>query len=280
VPAPLLVLGSAVSVQSGSALAKSLFQTLGPPGVVFLRLLFGTILLCLATRPRPRNWTRHQVILAAALGTTLACLNLTFYEAIARTPLGIAVALEFVGPLAVAVVGSRRALDLLWVVLAGGAVALLAQGGGYGGSTLGVALSLLAGGFWAVYIVLGVRIGRTYRSNSVLFPAMATGSLWLLPWGTLGAGSHLLEPRLLLEALGVGALSSAIPWTLELTAMRYVSARVFGILVSLTPAVAAVSGFVLLGQRLRPLAWTALALVIVASAGALRERSEPMPPEA
>jgi inner membrane transporter RhtA len=275
--APLLVLGAAISVQSGSAIAKALFPIVGPPGVVFLRVVFGTLILALTTRPRLHGWTRQQLLLVAGLGTALAGLNLTFYEAIARVPLGVAVTVEFIGPLAVAIVGLRHGLDLVWVALAAAGIALLAAGGSHaGGAPLGLVLAAVSGGFWAAYIVLGARVGRMFPDNSALLPAMAVAALWLLPVGVRGVGSHLFEWHVLVRAMAVGALSSAIPWTLELTALRRVPARVFGVIVSLTPAVAALSGFLFLGERLGPSAWVALGLVVSASAGATM-RQQPTP---
>jgi inner membrane transporter RhtA len=280
-PAPLLVLGSAVSTQSGSAIAKDLFPAVGPTGVVFLRALFGTLMLGIATRPRLHGWTRQQALLAAGLGSALAGLNLTFYEALDRESLGIAVAVQFGGPRLVATFGSRRAVDLVWVGLAGVGIALLAAGaGGHASTPLGLGLSAVAGGWWATYIVLGARVGRVFPDNAALFPARAVAALWLLPVGVVGGGSRLVEGHVLLRASAVGVLASAIPWTLELTALRRVPARVFGVIVALTPAVAALSGFLFLDERLGWQAWLALVLIIAASAGvSIREgpSREPTP---
>jgi inner membrane transporter RhtA len=275
-----LVLGAACSVQGGAAVAKSLFPPLGPPGVVFLRLLFGSVALWAIARPRLRGRAGREFGLVAALGVVLVSMNLSFYEALARLPLGVAVTVEFLGPLAVAVLGSRRALDLVWVALAGAGVALLADGGGGSVSPLGIGLAALAGFFWACYILLGVRVGRAFPGASGLAPAMALGALLAAPWGIVSGGGHLREPELLGAGVGVGLLSSALPWSMEIEALRRLPAHVFSVVLSLEPAVAALSGLVFLHERLGLRSWTAIGLVVVASAGAARERKPPVPPDA
>jgi len=269
VPAPAFVLGAAVSVQGGAAVAKSLFPELGPPGVVFLRLLFGGIALWAFGRPRLRGRSGRELRLVAMLGLALVCMNLSFYEALDRIPLGIAVTVEFVGPLGLAVAGSRRRLDLLWVAFAAAGIALLAEGGG-DVHALGLGLAALAGGFWACYILLGVRVGRAFAGTTGLAPAMLVGALVALPWGVASGGSALGDPALLGAGVGVGLLSSALPWSLELEAMRRLPTHAFGVLMSLEPAVAALAGFVFLGETLGVRALVAIALVVVASAGASR----------
>jgi len=276
-PAPILILAAAISVQIGSAIAKSLFTSLGPPGVVFIRLLFGTIVLAAVTPPARRRWTARQIKLTASLGVVLASLNLTFYEAIARAPLGVVVTIEFLGPLAVAVIGSRHRTDLLWVALAAVGIALLINGSGGSVSPLGIILALVAGALWGCYILIGGRVGRELAGTAALVPAMALGTALLLPWGILCARSHLADPRLMLAGAAVGLLSSAIPWSLELEALRKVPAHIFGVVVSLSPAVAALSGLVLLGEKLRARAWIAIALVVLASAAATRSQAAEMP---
>lgn len=279
VPAQLLVLGAAVSVQGGAAVAKSLFPTLGPPGVVLLRLAFGSLALWVLGRPRLRERRRGELALVAGLGVTLAAMNLLFYESLDRLPLGVAVTVEFVGPLTVAVLASRRLLDAVWIVLAGTGIALLADGGGKAVHASGLVLAILAGGFWGLYIVLGTKVGRVFPRSTGLAPAMAVGALIALPWGLLSARGHLRDPQLVGAGVGVGLLSSALPWSLELEAMRRLPTQVFGVLMSLSPAVAALSGFVLLHENLRGRAWVALALVVIASAGASRHRGPDLPPD-
>jgi inner membrane transporter RhtA len=263
-----LVLGAAASVQVGASVAKSLFPTLGPAGIVWLRLLFGAIALWAIARPRLRSRPWHELRLVVALGVVLVSMNISFYESIARLPLGIAVTVEFLGPLAVAIIGSRRRIDFLWVALAGLGVALLARGGGADVSAAGLGLAALAGLFWALYIFLSVPIGKAYPGASGLAPAMVLGALLITPWGVASAGDHLRDPQLVGAAVGVGLLSSALPWSLELEALRRLPTHVFGVVLSLEPAVAALAGFVFLGERLGLRSWFAIALVVGASAGA------------
>jgi inner membrane transporter RhtA len=280
VPAQALVLGAAVSVQAGAAVAKTLFPTLGPAGVVFLRLAFGSASLWVIGRPMLLQRTRRELGLVAALGVTLVSMNLLFYEALERLPLGIAVTVEFIGPLAVAVYSSRRLIDGVWIVLAGAGIALLADGGGQAVHPLGLVFAALAGVCWGTYILLGTRVGRIFPGSSGLAPAMAIGALIALPWGVISAGGHLRDPQLVGAGVGVGLLCSALPWSLEIEAMRRLPTHVFGVLMSLEPAVAALSGFVLLGEHLRLRDWFALVLVVVASAGASRRAGPDVPLDA
>ena len=274
-----LVFAAACSVQGGAAVAKSLFPQLGPPGVVFLRLLFGSAALWAIARPQLRRRRRADLRLIAALGVVLVSMNITFYEALARVPLGIAVTVEFVGPLAVAVLGSRKAVDLLWVVLAGAGVGLLADGGGTAVRPLGIVLAATAGFFWALYILIGVRVGRAFSGATGLAPAMALGAVLMAPWGILSAGHHLRDAQLVGAAVGVGLLSSALPWSLELEALRRLPPHVFSVVLSLEPALAALAGFVFLHEHLHTRAWVAIALVMLASAGAAGRHTPPVPPD-
>jgi inner membrane transporter RhtA len=274
-----LVLGAACSVQGGAAVAKSLFPQLGPPGVVFLRLTFGSLALWAIARPRLRGRPRNELRLVAVLGVVLVSMNLSFYESIDRAPLGVAVTVEFLGPLAVAVLGSRRAVDLVWVACAAAGVALLANGAGHATHPLGIVLAAVAGFFWACYILLSVHVGRAFPGASGLAPAMALGAVLAAGWGIASAGHHLRDPQLVGAGVGVGLLSSALPWSMELEALRRLPTHVFGVVLSLEPAVAALAGFVFLHEHLRPRAWLAIALVVVASAGAARHRRPPLPPD-
>ena len=275
-----LVLGAACSVQGGAAVAKSLFPTLGPPGVVFLRLLFGSLALWAIARPQLRGRTRGDLRLVAALGVVLVSMNTSFYEALDRAPLGVVVTVEFLGPLAVAVLGSRKPVDLVWVGLAGAGVALLANGGGRAVHPAGIVLAAVAGFFWALYILLSVRVGRAWPGASGLAPAMALGGLIALPWGVWSAHRHLGDPQLMGAAVGVGLLWSALPWSMELEALRRLPPHVFSVVLSLEPAVAALAGFVFLHEHLRTRAWLAIALVVLASAGAARRRGPVLPVDA
>ena len=262
---------SILSVQFGAAVAKSLFDSLGPGGTVFLRIAFAALVLLLLVRPKLGGHDRAGYLVAGLFGLTLAGMNFSIYLAIDRIPLGVAVTLEFVGPLGVAIAGSRRALDLLWVVLAAAGILLLAPLGMFGGTDLdpvGVAFALLAGCLWASYILLSARTGNAFSGGTGLVIALCVGTLVLFPFGIAGAGYALLDPKLLLAGFGVAMLSSAIPFSLELEALRKIPARVFGVLMSLEPAVAALAGLVILGERLEMRAVAAVLLVTVAAAGA------------
>jgi len=270
VPPTVLVLGAVASVQFGAALAKSLFDEVGAGGTVFLRVATAAIVLGLIWRPRVGGHGRRELGLAVAFGLALAGMNLAFYAALDRIPLGIAVTFEFVGPLGVAVYGSRRPLDLLWVGLAAAGILLLSGFGGADLDGLGVALALLAGGFWAAYILLSVRVGRVFPGGGGLTLAMLVATVALAPIGVVEGGGELLVPWILAAGTVVGIMSSAIPYTLELEALRRLPAGVFGVLMSLEPAVAALAGFVLLGEALAAREIVAILLVVAASAGAAR----------
>jgi inner membrane transporter RhtA len=277
-PSGVLVVGAIASVQFGSAIAATLFARTGPGGAVALRLVSATIVLLALWRPRVRGRSRRELALAAAFGLVLAGMNLSFYEALHRIPLGIAVTIEFVGPLAVAVAGSRRLLDLLWVALAAIGILALTQGGTHGLNTLGVALALTAGCLWGAYILLNARLGRAFEGATGLALAMCVASAAALPFGIADGGTHLLEPRSLALGAAVGILSSAIPYSFEIEALRRISTSVFGVLMSLEPAMAALAGFLVLGQGLGARALVGMALVVVASVGASRRLSEPPVP--
>jgi inner membrane transporter RhtA len=270
VPPVALVLIATGSVQIGAAFAKSLFDDVGPSGAVLLRVLFAAVLLWAIWRPRPGAHGRRDLLLAGAFGLSLAAMNLSFYEALDRIPLGVAVTLEFVGPLGVAVAGSRRPLDVVWVVLAAAGILLLAAPGAHSVDAAGVAFALLAGGWWASYIVINQRVGRAFAGGGGLALAMAVAAALLVPVGVAGAGSDLLDARVLAVGVAVAILSSAIPYSLELEALRRISPRVFGVLMSLEPAVAALAGLAVLGQVLSVREAAGIALVVVASAGASR----------
>ena len=270
-PPTALVLLSIISVQLGAAIAKSLFDSLGPGGTVFLRIAFAALVLSVLVRPKLGGHDRAGYLVAGLFGLVLAGMNFSIYLAIDRIPLGVAVTLEFVGPLGVAVAGSRRMLDLLWVVLAAAGILLLAPLGVLGGTDLdpvGVAFALLAGCLWASYILLSARTGSAFPGGTGLVIALCVGTLVLSPFGIAGAGYALLDPRLLLTGFGVAMLSSAIPFSLELEALRKIPARVFGVLMSLEPAVAALAGLVVLGERLEMRAVAAIVFVTVAASGA------------
>jgi inner membrane transporter RhtA len=271
-----MVLGSIVSVQSGAALATTLFDEVGPWGAVLMRAGFGALtLLAIAHRSlrAPRGRQLRDVVL---FGAILAAVNLTFYEALDRLPLGIAVTLEFVGPLGVAVLGSRRRRDLLWVLLAAVGIVLLSDGGG-GIDALGAALALAAGAGWGLYIVQSARLGQSNPGLGGLALAMAMATVLVAPFGIAQGGADLVTPSNLAVGLAVGLLSAAIPYALELEALRRLPNAVFGVLMSLEPAVAALVGFIALSQGLALIEVVAIALVVAASAGALRSAATPAP---
>ncbi len=265
-PAPGLVLVGIASVQVGAAFATKLFHHLGPGGTVLVRVLFAAVVLCAFWRPRLRTHTLAELRLAALFGLVLALMNLSFYEALDRIHLGIAVTLEFVGPLGVALVGSRSRLDVVWALLAAIGVALL---GGLGTANLtGVLLAGTAGGFWAAYILINARVGRTFSGGGGLAIAMAVGTLPLLPVGIADAGGRLLHPNYLAAGFAVALLSSVVPYSVELEALRRIRPPLFGVLMSLEPAMAALAGLVVIGQGLSAVDVAAIALVVTASAGA------------
>jgi inner membrane transporter RhtA len=273
-PSGALVVVAIASVQFGSAVATQLFGAVGPAGAVLLRLLFSSFVLLAIWRPPVRSRSRRELLLVAVFGLVLAGMNLSFYEALHRIPLGVAVTIEFVGPLAVAVGGSRRRLDLLWVVLAAAGILALARGGTHGLSALGVAFALIAGCLWAAYILVNARVGQAFERGTGLALALAIGSIGLLPFGIVAGGSHLLEPRSLGLGLAVAMLSSAIPYSCELEALRRIRTSVFGVLMSLEPAMAAFAGFLVLGQGLSARSLVGIALVVAASVGAARHSSK------
>ncbi|MCW2904559.1 MAG: protein of unknown function transrane [Streptosporangiaceae bacterium] len=279
VPPPALILLGIVSVQVGAGLAKHLFDRVPPDAVVLMRLFTSAVVLgflsrrVLRTGLRDHSW--RDLCVAGGFGLTLALMNFSIYQSMARIPLGIAVTVEFLGPLVVAIVASRRRLDLVWAALALGGVLMLARGGG-AVSAAGVAFALLAGVCWAGYILLSTATGKRFTGSSGLAMASIVGTAAMLPVGISSGGAALLSPELLLIGASVGLLSSVIPYSLELEALRRVPARVFGILMSLEPAVAALVGLVILGEVLSVREWAAIGCVIVACVGSTRG-PEPTP---
>jgi inner membrane transporter RhtA len=259
-----LVLAAAGSLQVGAAFAVTLFDDLGPAGAAFLRLAFAAVVLWAIWRPRLAGDLR----LAAAFGAALGLMNWSIYESIDRIPLGVAVTIEFAGPLLVAVIGSRRPLDGVWIVLAAAGILLLADPGGGSIDGLGVLFALTAAACWMAYIYLSQRTGQAFPGGSGLALAMAVGALIVLPAGVIQGGSALAEPDLLGAAFVVALASSVLPYSLELEALRRLPAAVFGVLMSLEPAVAALAGLVVLGQDLGARELLAIGMVVVASAGA------------
>jgi inner membrane transporter RhtA len=276
--ATFLVSGSIVSVQCGAALATGLFDSIGPAGAVFLRAGFGALALLALMRGRlllPGERPHRDVWL---LGFTVSAVNLCFYAALDRLPLGITVTLEFVGPLGVALFGSRRRRDLVWALLAAAGIVLLS--GGTEGQTLdalGVGLALIAGFFWGAYILQSARVGALEPGIRGAALAAVISTAFIAPFGIAQGGAELLVPSHLLVGAAIGVLSTAIPYAFEMEALRRLPRSVFGVLMSLEPAVAATIGFLALSQDLAAREVVAIALVVIASAGALRGATTPAP---
>jgi inner membrane transporter RhtA len=267
-PSPALVIGGIASVQFGSAISTKLFDSVGPGGAVLLRLLTASIVLCAVTRPSLADRSRHQWALTVLFGLVLAAMNMTFYHALQHIPLGIAVTLEFVGPLGVAVLGSRRRLDLMWAALALAGILALTNGDTAGLDPVGVILALVAGGCWGAYILVNARVGQAFADASGLALAMCVATIVSLPIGIGEGGTNLFSLRSLVLGAAVGILSSAIPYSFELEALRRIATHVFGVLMSLEPAVAALAGLIVLGQGLSVRELGGMALVVAASIGA------------
>jgi inner membrane transporter RhtA len=280
VPAPLLVLAGIVSVQFGGALAATLVPLIGAGGSVVLRLLFASALLLVFVRPRWRGHSRRAWLTVIAFGVALGLMNFTFYSSLAHLPIGVAVTIEFIGPLSLAAALSRRWLDAVAVAAAAAGVVLISEALSTPFADLektGIALALLAGAFWAAYIVLAGRTGGEFPKLEGLALAMVVATVVTLPLGITSAPSW--SPDILLKAFGIAVLSSVLPYSLELLALRRLSAKVFGILLSLEPAFAALAGLLVLGQVLSPTQLVGMALVVAASTLVLglgaRQRPDP-----
>jgi inner membrane transporter RhtA len=282
VPAPLLVLAGIVSVQFGGALAATLVPVIGAGGSVVMRLLFATVLLLAFVRPRWRGHSRRAWLTVAAFGVALGLMNYTFYGSLAHLPIGVAVTIEFIGPLSLAAALSRRWVDAVAVLAAGCGVVLISEALSNPLAeldTTGIALALLAGAFWAAYIVLSGRTGAEFPRLEGLALAMVVATLVTLPLGVTSVPSWTTE--LLVKGLGIAVLSSVLPYSLELLALRRLSAKVFGVLLSLEPAFAALAGLVVLDQVLSGTQLVGMGLVVTASALVLGlgARRDPDPAE-
>ncbi len=276
-PAVPAVLLSIVSVQGGAAIAKGLFPVLGPAGTTSLRVGISALGLLLLVRPKLGRLTKAQWRAVVPYGLALGLMNLLFYYALARIPLGLAVTLEFIGPLGLALAGSRRWGDVLWALLAAAGIALIAPWWGQGIDLVGMAFALAAGGCWAVYIVLGQRTAAVLPGQQAVAIGLLFAALPVLPLG-LASGSLLaLTPPLLLLGSLLALFSSVLPFSLEMQALRTLPTRTFSILMSLEPVAAAISGGLLLGERLLPAQWLAVGLIVVASVGATRTARRPAP---
>jgi inner membrane transporter RhtA len=263
----MLVIISIASVQTGAAIARTAFDEAGAMGITLMRLGISSVVLVVVLRPRPWRWSRDAKVATLLFGLAMAGMNIVFYLALRTTPLGVCVTVEFLGPLTVALVQTRRLRDLLWVCLAGAGVALLGLRGGGDVPIGGLLLALVAGTFWGLYILASARVGRAVPGTEGLAMALVIAALIALPFGAAEVGGVLDQPRVLLIGCGVALLSSIVPYICELAALRRMPTRVFGVLMSLEPGAAAVAGLVVLGQALDGGEVLALVLVSVASVG-------------
>jgi len=265
-----LVVAGEICMDAGAAIAVLVFPTVGPLGMVMLRLVFSALVLLALTRPRLHGHTRDDWLSVLGYGTVLATMNGLFYLALDRLPLGVTVTIEVLGPLVLSIVASRRASAWLWALIAFGGVLCLGGGGWDRIDPLGVLFALAAATSWAFYILAAARVGRRFAKLDGLAIAMSIGALLSLPFGIVAAGAALIRPEVLGLGAAVALLSSTIPYALELVALRRLPASAFAILMSMSPATAALAGLVLLGQQLAVLELAGIALVIVAGVGAVR----------
>jgi inner membrane transporter RhtA len=267
--AVLAALGSMTSVQLGAALSQPLFAQLGAAGVVVLRLLFAAFVLNIAVRPRIRGRPAFELAGPVLLGVVSGLLTLAFYEAIARIPLGIAVAIEFTGPLAVALAGSHRWLDAIWVALAAGGICLLTLGHPVSGSldTTGVLLAFGAAVGWGSYIVLTKRVGQSWPGFGGLAVSMAVSVLVTAPFSLVNFSERFADPAKVVAGLALGVLVPLLPYVLEFWALRRLPTRVFGVLMSIEPGIGALLGMLILGQSLAVVGVVAIAMIVAASVG-------------
>jgi inner membrane transporter RhtA len=263
----LLPVVSILAIQTGAAFSKTLFDQVGPAGSLLLRMLVAGAVLLAVTRPRITGRPRGALAAACAFGVIIACMNLSFFEAIDRIPLAVAVTIQCMGPLSVGVFASRRLLDAAWAVL-GGLGVVLVNWGHYGGTMhwSGVAFAGLAALGWVGYILLAQRVGRVFPAADGLAIAIGVGAAVVLPFGVTAGGTSLLEPEVLAAGAAIGVFGTAIPYLLELEALRRISAATFGVLMSLEPVVAALSGFFVLSESLRPPQIAGIGIAATASA--------------
>jgi inner membrane transporter RhtA len=263
-PAVLLAI---ISVQSGAAIAKGLFPAIGAAGTASLRIGISALILLAVYRPNLKKITVDQWKLVIPYGLSLGAMNLIFYLSIERIPIGLAVTLEFIGPLLVAVFGSKRIIDFFWVLLAAAGIVLIAPWSNNGLDIMGVLFALLAGALWAAYIVLGGKISKIMKGGDAVTVGMLFASILIVPFGILGNGLSDLTPQLLGLGVALALLSSAIPFTLEMKALGQLPARTFSILMSLEPAAASICAFIFLQEYLTFNEILAVIFVVIASAG-------------
>ncbi|KQN34594.1 transporter [Pedobacter sp. Leaf41] len=264
IPAVLLAI---VSVQCGAAIAKGLFPEIGAAATASLRIGLSAIILLLTFRPKLSELNAKQWKYVILYGLSLGAMNMVFYFAIERIPIGLGVTLEFVGPLVLAIFSSKKAVDFIWVILAAVGIALIAPWTDKGLDLIGVLLALLAGAFWAAYILLGGRISKIMKGGEAVAVGMLFATILILPFGFAGGGLNHLNPKLLALGAALALLSSAIPFTLEITALKQLPPRTFSILMSLEPAMASLAAFVFLQEYLTVVECAAVACVVIASAG-------------
>jgi len=277
--AVLALLVAMVSFQTGASLAKQLFPLVGPVGTTTLRLVFGALILCAVWRPWRQKLTRSELRTIAIYGAAMAGMNLSFYIALKTLPLGIAVAVEFTGPLAVAVIASRRAIDFVWAALAAAGIVLILPifRASAPVDLHGILWALLAGACWGVYILLGQRAGASVHGGTATALGLATAALCVLPFGVAVAGRPLLNPALLPIGIAVGILSGAFPYSLEMIGLKRLPAHTFGVLMSVEPALGAMIGRILLHETLAQLQLVAIGCVIAASVGSTMSSRRPVP---
>lgn len=272
---PLLaVFGSVVALGVGTSFAKQLFPLVGSLGTTALRVGFSALLLLLIWRPWRKPLSRAEVMSLIRYGVALGCMNLMFYQSLKTIPFGVAVAIEFSGPLTLAVLTSRQRIDFLWIALAIAGLALLLPFGnisidGNDVSALnpeGVFCALVAAVFWAAYILFGKKVGHLHAGHSVSL-GLSVAAITVVPFGIWHAGSALWQPQILLAGLVVGAISSAIPISLEMVALKRLTPGAFGVMTSMEPAVAALLGLLVLNEQLTAPQWLAIGLVMCAAAG-------------
>ena len=264
-----LVVVGLVCQEVGAAFAVTLFPAVGAVGMVSLRLAFSAAILMLVFRPRLRGRSRADWMTVLAFGLSLAAMNVLFYEALARLPLGVTVTIEVLGPLILSVVVSRKASSWLWAVLAFAGVAILGRGGFDKLDPIGMLFAAGAGALWVAYILMSARTGKRFERLDGLALAMTVGAIVVVPFGAVTAGTAIIHPQILLLGLAVAILSSTIPYGLELLALRRLPAATFSILLSLAPVLAALAGLIILGQPLTALDMLAMLLVVAASMGAV-----------
>ncbi|MGZ5278337.1 MAG: EamA family transporter [Pseudobdellovibrionaceae bacterium] len=268
-----------LSIQGGASLAKSLFPIIGASSTTTLRIGFAAILLCLIWKPWRHPFSHADRKIIFVYGIALGVMNLLFYMALEKIPLGVAVALEFTGPLSVAIWASRKKVDFLWALLAGAGIYFVLPMSSTGDAPLdlwGVALALGAGVCWALYIIFGQRLSHSIPSGVAASTGMVVAALVVLPFGVISSGADLLQLHIMPVALAVAVLSSALPYSVEMIALKSIPAQTFGILMSLEPAIAALSGWLFLVEKLSLSQMGAIACIIIASLGSTLTNREPV----